>query len=568
MLAVIVLVALARITATYSVFNHTADEPYHLLRGMLWISGEPYQHVEHPPLSQACFAVGPYLDGVRPRDTGNKWRDAPAVLYDSPDYFRTLTLARLGNLIFFLWAIAIVWRWAEVQSGPGTALLAVLLFTNLPPVLGHAAVATSDMAITAALAMYVYVLMRWLDEPTPERTVMLGLAAGAALLVKFSALLFLPVASAVTLLIDDPRERPRRPGGWKSCGLQLGFAMLLAGYIVWAGYRFSFGPLRPLEQRNAEFGRHAFADDSLALWADQTLSSLPLPAPEFFEGATWLLRKTERGHADYFLGQPRDDQPSWLFFPVVLSVKTPLPFLALALVGALALLRPRSVGQVQPASQQSPVGQVQPATSPVPSPPPRWQRLVAPGVAAALIVAVLPATINIGVRHILPVYPLLSITAASGVANLWGAHRARWAARSLAVALLAWLLLSSARTRPDYLAYFNELAARHPEKIVVESDLDWGQDLQRLSAELRRRGITQVAIAYFGTAQVDQHDLPQHTRLAPHQRASGWIAISLTRLQIEPGYHWLLNYEPVTTIGRSIRLYYVAEKSQEPEHRH
>jgi len=239
------------------------------------------------------------------------------------------------------------------------------------------------------------------------------------------------------------------------------------------------------------------------------------------------------------------------------------------LLGTISLLRYRSEGLAPLAvSRQSPSpdrvvaglpAEPQATISAVRLPAPRWQRLVAPGAAAALIVAVLPATINIGVRHILPVYPLLSITAAHGVASLWQAHRARWAARGLVAVLLAWLLLASALVHPDYLAYFNELAGGHSDRIVVESDLDWGQDLQRLSAELRRRGITQVAIAYFGTARLDQPGLPKHTRLAPHQRASGWIAISLTHLRAQPGYHWLLQHQPVATIGRSIRLYYLAE---------
>ena len=84
------------------------------------------------------------------------------------------------------------------------------------------------------------------------------------------------------------------------------------------------------------------------------------------------------------------------------------------------------------------------------------------------------------VRHILIVYPLFSIAAGFGAVSLWHhtAHR-RWA-RSATVLLLGWLVVTSVRAHPDYLPYFNELAGSQPERILVDSDLDWGQDLLRL----------------------------------------------------------------------------------------
>jgi hypothetical protein len=107
------------------------------------------------------------------------------------------------------------------------------------------------------------------------------------------------------------------------------------------------------------------------------------------------------------------------------------------------------------------------------------------------------------------------------------------------------------------------LAGNSPERIVVGPDLDWGQDLFRLSDALRVRRIHSVAIAYLGSADLKQHDLPPLVQLVPFQPTTGWIAISVTRLmrgETAPpyyGYSWLRSCKPVDRVGRSILLYYV-----------
>jgi hypothetical protein len=124
------------------------------------------------------------------------------------------------------------------------------------------------------------------------------------------------------------------------------------------------------------------------------------------------------------------------------------------------------------------------------------------------------------------------------------------------------------------------LAGRDPAAILLDSDLDWGQDLFALRREARARGVDALRIAYFGIAQLCRHGLPKLEPLVPGRRATGWIAISeefyrergfrqvlrdpcdmttrYARDEIPPHpYAWLRAYQPVTIAGRSIRLYYV-----------
>jgi len=111
---------------------------------------------------------------------------------------------------------------------------------------------------------------------------------------------------------------------------------------------------------------------------------------------------------------------------------------------------------------------------------------------------------------------------------------------------------------PDYLAYFNIIAADKPEDYLVDSDLDWGQDLRRLSARLAELKIPAVSFAYLGTANLAQEHLPPFVRLAPDERATGWVAVSeLARVHAPRHYGWLDAYTPRERIGKTIDLYFV-----------
>ena len=138
-----------------------------------------------------------------------------------------------------------------------------------------------------------------------------------------------------------------------------------------------------------------------------------------------------------------------------------------------------------------------------------------------------------------------------------------------AVALLLWHTVSSARAHPDYLAYFNEAAGSQPERILADSDLDWGQDLKRLVGHCRRLGVRKLAIMCQGSADLTRLGLPEHTPLYPYRPATGWVAVSYHTLKVigpyvahyrrraESGYAWLERYPPFTRVGKSILLYYV-----------
>jgi hypothetical protein len=187
---------------------------------------------------------------------------------------------------------------------------------------------------------------------------------------------------------------------------------------------------------------------------------------------------------------------------------------------------------------------------------PMWRRLVAlPLAFAAAVLAVsMTGHIDIGVRYLLPVYAVLAVAAGCVAADARGAL-----AKTAVAALLAWQLISGALQHPDYLAYTNEFAGGHPERLLADSDLDWGQDMKRLGDFLARRGVTRLTFAPFNRTYLwAGHALPPLDPGDTNLPSPGWNAVSITIWKVFGYPNWADTAPPPEQrIGRSILIWYV-----------
>jgi hypothetical protein len=502
------LLGILRIAATYNVFSATYDEPAHIAAGMQLLDRHEFTYEPlHPPLARIAAALGPYLAGYRSQGGGDMWIEGRRIFYGRsghPDA-ELLTLARLGVLPFFLLSLALTWRWTARRVGSGAAALAVILLGNLPVFLAHNGLATTDAVFAATFLLAFFAFLGWLGRPSPVRGLGLGAAVALAVAAKLSALLFLPAACGAVLahrwICERKIWRPTKlVASWHGV-LAPAAAFLLT---IWVVYGCKADPF--------------YGIASLA------------------RGVGELAAFAEEGEFSYFFGQI-SEHGSWAFFPVLILVKTPIAFLIAFGIGAATLFR---------------------------SDRRDWRRMAPLLSAAAIVAAVLPSTINIGLRHILPIFPLMAIVAGMGLAPLVAAPLALQRA-ALAGLLLAWQVAETAAAAPDYLAYFNQFAFGQPQRIVVGSDLDWGQDVRRLLAALKERGVSRVHLALHTSADLRKHDFPPFETLYPGEPTTGWIAISeQVRAFYCAGYRWLDPYKPVARIGRSILLYHVPGPPAEP----
>ena len=149
-----------------------------------------------------------------------------------------------------------------------------------------------------------------------------------------------------------------------------------------------------------------------------------------------------------------------------------------------------------------------------------------------VLLPAMTGNVNIGVRHVLPVYLAFSVIAAVGLVQLARlSKRSMWAGAA-AAGLVLWLAATGALHHPDYIPYFNELVTGQPDRVLCDSDYDWGQDTKRLAARLKQLGATSVNYGYVDSADnafLEAYPgLPHIRNIHPLHPAEGWTAICPT----------------------------------------
>jgi hypothetical protein len=554
-LALIVLAACLLAAGSWRVYSNTWDEPEHLAAGVELLDRGKYEYdTEHPPLGRVLIALGPRLAGAHSFGTPppDGTQEGVDILYAGGDYWRTLTLARLGAMPFFALLLIATWLWARrIFDTPEPALLPVVLLMAVPPVLGHAALASLDVAAASTILLALYTLQRWLLSGTPRDAAFFGLASGVAVGTKFSAVPFIGLSLAVLavargLLAGKAPPPENVPAGgapvpgtaarWLG-GLAVAAATtLLVLFLVHApraahdpgtDFRFHWAVTYLLQKPGLEH--------SLGV----LLSHLELPYEfqDLVNGVVAVEAHNDTGHLAYLLGQVRRTG-WWYFYLVALAVKTPIPLLVGGTAGLIWLAHDG------------------------------WRRAQGWALAPLLLFATILgfastfSHINIGIRHVLVLYPLLALGSGYVLLRAWRAVRAlRSPAGALAalalLALVVWQVSPLWTAFPDYLPYFNEAVA-NPERVLVDSDLDWGQDLYRLEQRAAELQIPHLNLAYRGTADLAREPLPPLHILPPNQPVRGWVAVSaLARTRNPADYAWLSAYQPLERVGKTIDLYYI-----------
>ncbi len=530
-LSLLLTVAVLRIGSTYHVFNATIDEASHIAGGIEWWDKGTYTlETKHTPLARVSVALGPYLAGVR--WMGFKaWRDTYPILTTTGNYWHNLTLGRLGVLPYFIIATLVVFFWTKRLFGAPAAVLAAAVFTQLPTILAHSSVATTDVALTAMFCWSLYSFTLWLRDPKLGTAAQFGVATGLALSTKLSTVVFLPACAAPIVVMYAISGRAK----WHALLRTVVAVALCALLSLWAVYRFSHVPLTQATGVPDRVAAKVFGRSSTMTRAVHAAAShVPVPMPEFFDGIRNLRDQNHTGTRAYLFGQIKSGG-WWYFFFAALALKTPIAVLLLAGIGSVVVVR-RSLADRE-----------------------NWE-IAAPFAAFAMIMLCsTPARLDSGVRYVLPVFVFLSILAAFGLTVLWKQEKQHVIWRSAAIILFGWLMFSSALAHPDYLAYFNEFGGKDPSHKIVVGDLDWGQDLSRLSTYMHDHSIQHVSIAYDGFFVPESLAFPETQMLdCSGTRPSGWVAMEVRRERLFPEcYPWLTGEPAVAKVGKTMSLYYL-----------
>jgi 4-amino-4-deoxy-L-arabinose transferase-like glycosyltransferase len=520
----------------------TIDEGLYIVRGLVFWKTGRLMSVGHPPLTSLLGGLGGLLEPNLPHvQQLPGWKNQDIVVLsrdllwrEGVDASRVVFLSRLPIVFLGLLFGAVVWRWARDLYGPWAASLALALFALSPNVLAHTGLATTDLGVAAFYVATLYAWSRYLHKQSVRWLVVSGVLFGLAQSAKFSALLLIPTMGLMTLWFGwragafklkhagGLSRAFERIGGWPLGWLWTALlALLLMGLLgaatLWATYLFAVGQMAP--------GYYSYELRS-------------------------FLSLTQAGHRAYLLG--RFSQTGWwYYYLIVLGVKVPVPTLLL-LVAAVAVASARGAK------------------------PREWEALF-PALLFLGVTFVSP--ISAGARYLLPVLPLLFVFAGRLLPGETQVGCVRLAAVGV---MLIGLLVRNVMIFPDYLSFFNLIAggADNGAKVLVDSNLDWGQDLPALADYLHRRGAGRIYLSYFGQADpayygIDYLALPSFpppidgtptAEFYPLNPAPGLYAISATNVvgespEVKDTYSYFRDRVPMARVGHSIYIYDVLPAS-------
>lgn len=517
----------------------TFDEPTHLAAGYnIVTTGDYWYNYEHPPLMKllAGLALWP-LDPRLPReiaDWGHTQRTGMFFVYRNrvpPDtmVFRArlpfVALTVVFGLAFVLWLRA--------HLGALAALLGLAFYTLDPSVISHGHYVTSDMPAAIFVFLSVVCWENYLRRGGWMRSLLAGIVLGLALSAKFSTILLVALLPLVGLI-----HAWQHQGRWRrALG---GVPVVFAGGIMVLGLTYYPDTLRALENQGPRL--HAVVDPSHP--AGRAFAEvgrmLDLPAHPYLVGLHFVARHNEEGHFTYLLGQP-SRHGCWYYFPVAFLVKTPTALLAALALAVAGLVR----GWVRRGRPS----------------PRKWPPVVfLLGVPAVVFFALaMQSNLNLGLRHILPVYPFAFAAAGGALAHCWRRP-------ALTVAMLALLAAEHVWVAPHYLAFFNAPSGgpTNGPRYLLDSNIDWGQDVGKLRDYVHRTGAKPLCVALMGVADeayygVKGRYVPTTESVAKYGRPDCVVAISVSwlyELFAEPGtFAWLRELQPDERIGYSIYVY-------------
>lgn len=468
----------------------TVDEFAHLPAGYYyWKTGDFSLYSRNPPLVK-MIAAAPWLVlkpvwGYAAEDYADRgwraWRYAAGLMnVNAGQYPRLVFWGRVPIVVLAVLLGLGVWRWSRRLYGPAGGVLSLVGFCFWPDLLAHAGLATVDMGSSLFIFAAVFFGLRFLDRPNLPRALAAGTLLGLSLLAKFTALLLVPLVLGLPILARTwPRPDPH-PGPNSFPWLRVGRNWVALGLAAWlvllAGYGFECDPYA--------FSRMPRVSHVLQS-AQKLFPSLLLPLPyDYLDGLDLQILDSEvtiGEFPNYLCGQWYRGQ-KWYYFPVALAVKTPLPIL---LGFFLALLLPRRSGEADRAPKRFRPDEIALLTIMV------WLYFGITG----------RNHLQIGVRYLLPLFPFGLVLMGRLATLHWPPGWNRWY-RAILAGLGLWLLVGTLRIYPHFLAYFNELAGGPDRgyKVLINSNLDWGQDLPGLADYMRDHGIVKVHLAYFGHA--------------------------------------------------------------------
>ncbi len=484
------------------VYSANWDEAHHLYDGYdIWIKHDYRLNAEVPPLVKLTAAL-PLLpmDLYMPPNQG-KSQALEAFLDGRTFVFsnggdRVLFPARMACMVFTLLLAWLLYAATREMFGDIAALAALALFVFDPLVVAHGTLVSTDVGSACFIFGSVYVFYRYSKAPTPVRLLIVGLSMGLAMCAKFTGIFVFPM---LVLLAGVEALLAR---SWAVLGRRMSACaaiLICAWVVIWAFYGFRYSPAPAGQELSPRLAPYLVSMPSKTNAAELSVVAKLHLLPEAYIWGLANTKKTEWEYTSYFFGKMYRHGP-WQYFPAAFLIKSTLPLLVL-----LALL------------------------------PYLWFRrgvffkrelcfVLVPVVFYFALVTT--SHMDIGARHLMPIYPFLYSLAGVAVAQAIVRSRA-WAA--IATTLLFWQVVTSVRVAPAYMAYGNEAwgGPKAVHKYLSDANVDWGQQLKSVKQYLDDNHITNCWFAYFPDGAVEPSDYGIQCKRLPTGSSLWWFRLPM-----------------------------------------
>lgn len=547
--------------------SQTTDEAAHLGAGAsYWATGNFQLNPEHPPLIKLLAAAPVFLiPGVQvPLESPNwknadQWNFGAEFLYANFEELDAakviLFFARLPMILVWLVLGCVIIYLARKRWGPVGGLLSATFYAYDPTLLGHGHLVTTDLGVSLLYFTTIWAFDHFWRQPSWKWLTITELLFAGALLAKFSALLLwfvLPVLA--TLRVVTVHTRLTWTWWWRLIGVMI----VATPILIWSMYGFEIKRIDAdpridqLWRERQELIDQGILEQQtdlvqkLVRWTDPATPSgawlsdfltTEIPGYSYLRGVFSTLTHNYVGHSAYLLGQV-NMLGWWYYFPIAFAVKMPIVTLAmlLAALGFAIFFWRRD------------------RTS--------WFEISIGAFPFVLYLGwSMLGHINIGIRHIFPLFPFLFFWIGS-LARPWPIGF-RWQPLLLSVAMLG-IISTSLLAWPHTIGYFNAFAGgtNGGHRYVLDSNLDWNQDIWRLRDWLEQEKPDAYHLSLFGSIPrkrlfPDAIAIPTDEQIrAGLDPAGKLIIISAGQLwNVDGPYHWLQPREPDLRLGSSILIF-------------
>ena len=460
------------------------DDSMHMPAGYSYLLTHDYRlNQEHPPLIKLLSGLGlwelhlyfpfespGWQQAATPGDPEDGMVRIEEAFFESnaKQFERIAFYGRLPVLVIPLLLLLAAWWFTRQLFGPVPALISVFLLATEPNIAGNAIVVQNDVAAALALLLFVIAVKKFVTDARVIGALALGGALGLGLVTKYSLVVLVPVSCVIVIACVMWRLIRKR----SSVGAVVlsSFVVFVTAYLILiACYAFHIDRIDANE--SSEIASWFYLSGQTAEAFKRLLIWLPPLLPRYFvSGIDMVVQDSRDGRPAFLLGQI-SDTGWWYYFPVAFALKTTIPFL-LASIGGFVwavyqVLRRKCYAILY---------------------------VMLPGV--FYLALTMTSHLNIGVRHLLPMFPFAAIAGAGFISAVieCGLKRSRGLGLAVAAVALVPCLVIAVSAFPNYLTYFSPLAggAARGWQMLSDSNVETGQEVKPLARYLKDHGENRV----------------------------------------------------------------------------